>query len=88
MEFISQFNDHVSTKKIKQSYSIIIPDAFTFSPVSLGDVQKEIKNLDVKKLLSSKSINTSNNVKVISYIYLTLLTNSIILFVRILFQII
>ena len=40
MDLISQFNDHVSIKKIKEKYLKIIPDAFTFSPVSLGDVKK------------------------------------------------
>ena len=39
MEYISRFNDHVSNKKEKESYPLIIPDAFTFSPVSLGDVK-------------------------------------------------
>ena len=42
--------------KIQERYLQIIPEAFTFSQGSLGDVQKEIMNLDVEKLSSSKSI--------------------------------
>lgn len=43
-------------KKTERTYPQIIPDAFTFSPVSLGDVQKEIINPNVKKSSSVKSI--------------------------------
>ena len=33
MELIYQFNDHVTIKKMKESYTQIIPDAFKFRPV-------------------------------------------------------
>ena len=56
MELTFLFHDHVSIKKIIENCSQIIPDAFTFSPVSFGDVQKETMYLDVKKSSSSKSI--------------------------------
>ena len=38
MELISQFNDHVTIKEVKERYPQIIPDAFSFSPVALRDV--------------------------------------------------
>ena len=47
MESISLFNDDVSIKKIKERYPII-PNAFTFSPVSLGNVQKKKKKKNRK----------------------------------------
>ena len=71
------FNDHVRIKKIKESYVIIIPNAFTFSPVSLGDRQKEIMNLDVKKPSSSTSIPVII-FKQSAHIYLTFSANSIV----------
>ena len=85
MELISLFNDHVSIKEIKESYLQIIPMHFTFSPVSLGDVKDELWNLDDKKSSSSKSIPAAI-LKQSAYIYLPFLTNSIILFMNILFQ--
>ena len=50
MESISLFNDDVSIKKIKERYPII-PNAFTFSPVSLGNVQKKKKKKQKKNIL-------------------------------------
>ena len=49
MELIFQFNYHVSIKEIKKNQPQIIPDALTLSPVTLGDVKKEIMNLGVVK---------------------------------------
>ena len=56
MESISLFNDDVSIKKIKERYPII-PNAFTFSPVSLGNVQKKKKKKKQKKNKLKKNIN-------------------------------
>ena len=56
MESISQFNDQVSIKKTKEIYPQIVPNGFTFSPVSLRDGQKEIMNPDVEKSSAIKSI--------------------------------
>ena len=41
---------------MQERYLQIILEAFTFSQGSLGGVQKEIMNVDVEKLSSSKSI--------------------------------
>ena len=51
----SQFKDHASIKKIKLSYPEIISDTFNFTLVSPEDVKKEVMNLNVKKLSSSKA---------------------------------
>lgn len=40
MDLISQFHDHVSIKKMKESYSQIIPDAFTSNPFIIGRCKK------------------------------------------------
>ena len=76
MELISQFNDHVSIKEIQECYPEIIPDVFTFSPVSLRDIKNEIMNLHVKKSSSSKLI-LAKTVQQLAHIYLPFLTNSI-----------
>ena len=61
---------------VKESYSQIIIDAFTFSPVSLGELKREIMNLYVKKPSLSKSISPTI-LKQPAHIYLPFLTNSI-----------
>ena len=38
-----------TTRKIKESYSAIVPDSFYFKSVSLADVKKEVRNLNPKK---------------------------------------
>ena len=53
MELIFQFNEHVTIKRIKESYFQIISDV---CPVPFGDVKKEIMNLDVQKSFSSESV--------------------------------
>lgn len=76
MELISWFNDLVSIKKWRKTIHNIIFKAFTFCPVSLGDVQKAIMNLDFKKSSSSKS-NSIIILKQSADIYLPFLSNLI-----------
>ena len=60
----------------------IIPNEFTFSPVSLEDVRNEIMKLDVKKLSSSISM-PATILKQSAHTHLPFLTNSInILYMR------
>ena len=79
MESISLFNDDVSIKKIKERYPII-PNAFTFSPVSLGNVQKKKKkkteNLDVKNHYQVNHSIPATILKQSVHSYLTILTQS------------
>ena len=79
MESISLFNDDVSIKKIKERYPII-PNAFTFSPVSLGNVQKKKKkkteNLDVKNHYQVNNSIPATILKQSVHSYLTILTQS------------
>ena len=70
---------------ITESYPWIIPDAFAFSTVSLGDVKNEIWDLGVRKSSSSKAIPVAI-LKQSAHIDLPFLTNSIILYVKMLFQ--
>lgn len=66
----------MSIKKTKETYPQIIPNGFTFSPVSLRDVQKEIMNPDVEKSSAIKSIPASI-LKQSAHIYLPFLSKSI-----------
>ena len=79
MESISLFNDDVSIKKIKERYPII-PNAFKFSPVSLGNVQKKRKkrkeNLDVKNHYQVNHSIPATILKQSVHSYLTILTQS------------
>ena len=42
------FENHVSIKKIHETFPNIIPENFHFKEVSKDDVRKEIRNLNVK----------------------------------------
>ena len=76
MESMSLFNDDVSIKKIKERYPII-PNAFTFSPVSLGNVQKKkTENLDVKNHYQVNHSIPATILKQSVHSYLTILTQS------------
>ena len=78
MESISLFNDDVSIKKIKERYPII-PNAFTFCPVSLVNVQKKKKkteNLDVKNHYQVNHSIPATILKQSVHSYLTILTQS------------
>lgn len=52
----------------------MIPDTFKFSPVSWGDVEKEIMNLDNKS--SSRKSIPATTLDGSAHIYLSFLTNS------------
>ena len=56
---------------MKESYPQIIPDAFTFSLLSVGDVKKEIINSSSSKLIPATMLKQSG------HIYLPFLTNSV-----------
>ena len=43
------FENHISIKKIHETFPNIIPENFHFKEVSKYDVRKEIRNLNVKK---------------------------------------
>ena len=79
MESMSLFNDDVSIKKTKERYPII-PNAFTFSPVSLVNVQKKKKkkteNLDVKNHYQVNHSIPATILKQSVHSYLTILTQS------------
>ena len=46
---IDMFENHISIKKIHETFPNIIPENFHFKEVSKDDVRKEIHNLNVKK---------------------------------------
>ena len=45
---IDIFENHISIKKIYETFPNIIPENFHFKEVSKDDVRKEIRNLNVK----------------------------------------
>ena len=53
---ITNFDNHTSIKKIKESFSNIVSGDFNFQKVSREDVKKEIINLNVKKSSTNGSI--------------------------------
>ena len=48
-EITSNFDNHISTKKIKQSFPKIVSSDFNFQEVSREDVKKEMISSNVKK---------------------------------------
>ena len=48
----SNFDNHISIKKVKELFPNILPSNFNFREVSWKDVKKEIINLNVKKILN------------------------------------
>ena len=55
-EITSNVENHVSIKKIKQSF----PNIFNFQKVSREDIKKEVTNLNVKKSSTNGSILSDN----------------------------
>ena len=53
---IDIFENHISIKKIHETFPNIIPEKFHFKEVSKDDVRKEIRNLNVKKFSTYGSI--------------------------------
>ena len=52
----SEFDDHISTKKIKQFFPDININGFDFETVTTNNVKKEILNLNINKSSTSGSI--------------------------------
>ena len=55
-EITSNVENHVSIKKIKQSF----PNIFNFQKVSREDIKKEVTNLNVKKPSTNESTLSDN----------------------------
>ena len=70
------FENHISIKKIHETFPNIIPENFHFKEVSKDDVRKEIRNLNVKKLSTYSSIPASILKQCVDA-YLPYLTDSI-----------
>ena len=70
------FDNHISIKKIHETFLNIIPENFHFKEVSKDDVRKEIRNLNVKKLSTYSSIPASILKQCVDA-YLPYLTDSI-----------
>ena len=56
---IDKFENHISIKKIHETFPEIIPGSFHFEQVSSDIVRKEIRNLNVKKSSTYGSIPAS-----------------------------
>ena len=56
---LTLFENHISIKKIHETFPNIIPENFRFKEVSKGNVRKEIHNLNVKKSPTYGSIPAS-----------------------------
>ena len=70
------FENHISIKKIHETFPNIIPEKFHFKEVSKDDVRKEIRNLNVKKSSIYGSIAASILKQCVDA-YLSYLTDSI-----------
>ena len=53
----SDFDNHISIKRIKESFQNIVSRDFNFHKVSREDVKKEIIDLNVKKSSITESCN-------------------------------
>ena len=53
----SDFDNHISIKRIKESFQNIVSRDFNFQEVSREDVNKEIIDLNVKKSSITESCN-------------------------------
>ena len=51
-EITSNFDNHISMKKINEYFPNIVSGDFNFQEISRENVKKEIINLDVKKILN------------------------------------
>ena len=56
---IDMFENHISIKKMHETFPNIIPENFHFKEVSKDDVRKDILNLNVKKSSTYRSIPAS-----------------------------
>ena len=56
---IDMFENHISIKKMHETFPNIIPENFHFKEVSKDDVRKDIRNLNVKKSSTYRSIPAS-----------------------------
>ena len=56
---IDKFENHISIKKIHETFAEIIPGGFHFEQVSSDIVKEEIRNLNVKKSSIHGSITAS-----------------------------
>ena len=72
----SNFDNHVSIKKIKKSFPNIVSDDFNFQEVAREDVKKEIINLNVRKSSTNGSI-PATILKQCVDVYLPFLTKAI-----------
>ena len=73
---VSEFDDHISIKKIKGCFLDINGDDFDFETVTMEDVKKEILNLNTKKSSTGGSI-PATSLKLSLDIYLAYLTKSV-----------
>ena len=73
---VSEFDDHISIKKIKESFPDINVSDFDFETVTMKDVKKEILNLNIQNSLTRCSISATI-LKQSLDIYLPYLTKSI-----------
>ena len=73
---VSEFDDHISIKKIKEFFPDINVNDFEFETVTMEDVKKEILNLNTKKSSTSGSI-PATILKQSLDIYLPYLTKSV-----------
>ena len=78
---IDMFENHISIKKIHETFPNIIPENFHFEEVSKDNVRKEIRNLNVKNLSTYGSILASTLKQWVDA-YLPYLTDSIIYSLR------
>ena len=56
---LTLFENHISIKKIHETFPNIIPENFHFKEVSKDDVRKEMRDLNVKKSLMYGSVPAS-----------------------------
>ena len=56
---LTLFENHITIKKIHETFPNIIPENFHFKEVSKDDVRKEMRNLNVKKSLTYGSVPAS-----------------------------
>ena len=56
---LTLFENHISIKKIHETFPNIIPENFHFKEVYKDDVRKEMRNLNFKKSLTYGSVPAS-----------------------------
>ena len=58
-DIVSEFDDHISIKKIKEFFPDVNVNDFDVETVTMEDVKKEILNLNIKKSCTRGSIPTT-----------------------------